>query len=1295
MKTNDLTPARKGRTDRTFVSMAATYSMGVFNDNFFKQAAMMIALGAGLTHIQGSATVYFALPFILFSAWAGWLADRFPKKNVVVNGKLLELLAMIIGAAGIITTNWLCILSMVFLMGLQSAIFGPALNGSIPEHFQEKEVMKINGTLKMITTLAILIGIACAGFVLDFQGNATGILAAGTSQILIALIVVAVALAGVFTSLSIDKHQAADPDKPFPWSGPWSSIKDFWSLRRDPQLFVALISNGFFYFLATLVILIINSLGIIQLGFSPAVTSLLTVALMVGVACGSLFSAKSIQLSVWAKVLLPGSAGMGVGLLATALFSCLPVAITPFLLFITLGFTGFCGGMFLIPINSFIQMRPDKKNKGRVIATGGFCSFIGILLAGQTYYLMDRFMDPSSMMVAAGTMSILMSIAYARFCSLDLHPGDALFSWAVKGIVGLRYRVEVKGLESIAPRQNDSGILFLPNHPALIDPVILTGILHKSFRPRPLADYQQTDRFYLRPLMKMINAIRIPNTDKFNRTYRKHISSAISKVASSLRQGDNILFYPAGRLYRSKDEQLGANSGVKTILEHNPRQRVVLVRTSGLWGSSFSWETGETPSPFKKWQTALRFLLANGLFFGPRRKVKVEFVEPVDFPRDSDRLTINRTLERFYNENASPKTIVPLFWWQGGKEIQQPESSRQNKNRDWEHIPQSIKDGVLGHISKISGIPQIAVNDRLAQDIGLDSLAIMDLAAWLEQEFGLQLSNIESLHTAGDCILAACRQLGGSLKEAVVKVPGKWFDDPSTGILTLPEKGSVALVMLHTAGLNPDRAIVADRVSGVKTYRQFIMAVMLLSKQFGAVRNSNLGIMLPATVGAAISYFSVMFSGKTPVMLNWTIGENHLRHCLKTTGTTHIVTARTLIEKLEDQGMDFSNLPVRWIYLEDLRNKLPLPAKLAALIKSYLPWRSLYKARISKTAAILFTSGSEAMPKAVPLSHANILANIRDFSSVLEFEAKDRLLGMLPPFHSLGLAGNIIMPLCLGLKTTYHANPTEGGIIAGLIENYRSTLLIGTPTFLKGIIGSSTPDQLSTLRLIFTGAEKCPDYVYRQVKELLPRAVLCEGYGITECSPVVTINNPDNPQPGTIGRILSNMEYLIVHPDRKTPVETGKQGLLLVKGENVFAGYLDRDKESPFITVNGKEWYNTGDLVSDGPDSILTFRGRLKRFIKLGGEMISLPAIEEALQQHFPGKDDGTPAMAVESTPNEDHPELVLFATFPAERREINQWIRQAGLSALHNIRQLIHLEEIPVLGTGKTDYRKLKAALL
>jgi acyl-CoA synthetase (AMP-forming)/AMP-acid ligase II/1-acyl-sn-glycerol-3-phosphate acyltransferase/acyl carrier protein len=1277
------------RDDHTFASMATAYSLGVFNDNFFKQAALLLAIGAGLTHLQGTATIIFALPFILFSAYAGWLADRFPKKNIVVNGKILELVAMLFGAVGILLTNWFCIIAMIFLMGLQSAIFGPALNGSIPEHFPTDRVTRINGFLKMATTTAILIGIACAGIALDVQSPVLG---TTIGQLLIAATIVSVSLLGLIASLGMKKYQAAAPDKSFPWAGPLHSLHHFATLRKDPLLLLAVMSDAFFYFLAALAILIINTYGITQLGLSQTITSLMSVALMVGVALGAVTASRVADINNWTTVLLPGSSGMGAGLIVAALISGLPEGYLVFSLFASFILTGFCGGFFLIPVTSFIQIRPKESDRGQVIAVAGFCSFIGILLAGQVYTIMDSMMEPSMMLFFTGLISIGTTVILAVLLRWD-SIARTLVHRSMGIILRLRYDIEVTGLDKVQKSDNSAGVLFLPNHPAWIDPVILMTVLHGKFQPRPLADYDETNKFYIRPLMKLVNAVRIPKIAKNGRNSRDKVTGGIKKVATSLRRGDNVILYPAGQLYRSGQEKIGAKSAVHTILTRNPGQRIVLARISGLWGSSFSWADG-SPLLFAKWKTYIAFALANFLFLGPRRKVTIEFNEPLDFPRHADRITVNRILEKFYNANPLPNRYVPYFWWQGRSPQQKPEPIDKAVARDLSNVPETTKTLVLKRIQEISGIENLTERDRLAQDIGMDSLSIMELATWVEEEFGVPVEDLDSLQTVGDLVLAACGQGIGTNEQDSPKITPAWFEGDSTTDLQLLGNDSITQAFLRKAKANPGQAIVADRISGIKNYRQVVIATMILQKKFRKIDNPSLGIMLPPSVSASLCYFATLFAEKTPVMLNWTVGPGHMQHCLQTAGVTHVITARALMDKLQEQGVDLTSLDIEWIYLEDLRKSISIFDKLRAVAAGYTSWASLTGSRVSETAAILFTSGSEANPKAVPLSHANILANMKDFNTVLSFKKSDRLLGMLPPFHSLGLAGNIIMPLCLGLKTTYHTNPTEGGVLANLTEQYKSTLLIGTPTFVNGILKAAKPGQLDSLRLLFTGAEKCPEYVYRQVQEKLPAAVLCEGYGITECSPVVSVNMPEDPVPETIGRMLPGMEHTIVHPDTLDALEPGQQGVLLVRGKNVFSGYLGSDAPSPFVTVDGREWYNTGDLVREDPSGILSFCGRLKRFIKLGGEMISLPAIESVLQQHFPTDADGAPTLAVEATNDEIHPQVVLFTTFSIDREKVNRCIRKAGLSALHNIRQAVKIDAIPVLGTGKINYRELKTAL-
>ena len=226
-----------------------------------------------------------------------------------------------------------------------------------------------------------------------------------------------------------------------------------------------------------------------------------------------------------------------------------------------------------------------------------------------------------------------------------------------------------------------------------------------------------------------------------------------------------------------------------------------------------------------------------------------------------------------------------------------------------------------------------------------------------------------------------------------------------------------------------------------------------------------------------------------------------------------------------------------------------------------------------------------------------------------------------------------------------------------------------------------------------TGAEACPEKVYEALKAKCENAVILEGYGVTETSPIISLNDPHNPKPLTIGKVLPGMEYIIVNSQTLEPQMPPCSGLLLVRGPSVFGGYLNYEGKSPFVEVTGKRWYSTDDLVSVDAKGVLTFKGRLKRFVKLGGEMVSLPAIEAALQSQFASEDDKGPVLAVEATEAEN-PELVLFTTLEIDRETANRKIHEAGLSGLHNIRKVVKLNEMPLLGTGKTNYRELKQML-
>lgn len=1271
-----------------FIAIAISYCMGVFNDNYFKQVALLMAVTAGLNQLQGTATVLFALPFIIFSSAAGWFADRFPKKTVVIGAKTLELAASLAGAIGLITMNWFCILAMIFIMGLQATFFSPALNGSIPELYPTDYIPKANAILKLVTTLFILLGIATAGVSLDKSPLKFGNFHPGT--LLAALVVVMVAVFGLLASFGIHKRPAAAGNKAFPWFGPLSSLKDLLSICSDRQMLIAFFADNFFYFLATIVVLTINAISIQQLGFSNTITSLLSVALMIGVCAGAFLAAKLVPMKRWSRLLVHSALGMTGGLFLAGVTVLLPASIRLTWITTALAGTGVFGGLFLIPVASFLQARPAATDKGKVLATVNFSGFICIMLAGSIFTGLTAIFTPDKAMICLGFFAMLAALFIYKVKDPQFNPLPGMLVHVIRFLLSLRYRIEVKELSSIK-KSNGAGILFLPNHPALIDPVIMESILYADFQPRPLADADQVNAAASRWIVQFVHPITLPDLIKNGREQKNRIQEALREVANALRAGDNVLLYPSGHLSRSAREDLAGNSGVEYILENVPDVKIVLARTTGLWGSSFSWAGGAEPSLYKNFTRYILFALVNVFFFGPRRHVKIEFTEDKVLPGMKGRQQINNTLESFYNAQTPVNTYIPYYWWQGNKPEVLPEPEIKTVAGDITSVPEATKKLVRDKIAELAG-KTVSDEDRLANDLGIDSLTMMEFAVWLENEFGMPVDDLSVLMTVKDSILAASGQIIQASKAAQKPVPEKWFQG-SKDRLTMGKYETITGLFLDQAKRHPDMIIMADRLAGEKTYRDILTAIFILKPILEKVPGEHVGIMLPASVTASILYLAALFSGKTPVMVNWTVGIGNVQHGLDLTGTTTIVTAHTLYRKLTGQGVDLWEINTNWLYLDEIVPAISLRKKIEAAFMARFAAGSLAKAKILETATILFTSGSESRPKAVPLTHANIVAELRDFSSIVTFTGNHRLLGMLPPFHSLGLAGTIIMPLCLGLKTVYHANPTEAAILAGIIEQYKVSISVCTPTFLAGILKTATKEQLESLQLVFTGAEKCPEQVYQALQDMNPSAILCEGYGITECSPLVSINRPENPHRGTIGRIMPSMEYAIIDPETNQRVNIGQQGILLVRGPNIFAGYYGDKSGEGFYTFENKRWYDTGDFVKEDSEGILTFSGRKKRFIKLGGEMISLPAIENALLPLSAGGTNG-PELAVEATPSEEHPEVVLFTTLDVTREEANQKIKEAGLSPLHNIRILQKIEAIPVLGTGKTDYKALKKML-
>lgn len=863
--------------------------------------------------------------------------------------------------------------------------------------------------------------------------------------------------------------------------------------------------------------------------------------------------------------------------------------------------------------------------------------------------------------------------------------------WSISALLlRLRYRVTVEGAEGLAALRGPT--LVLPNHPGYVDPPLVLSHLRLGRSLRPLVFSGIYRLLPLRPLMTMVDAFEVPDLSAQSRDAQAKTLGMIDAVVERIEAGDSFLIYPSGRLQRGNAEVVGSARAVHEILTRRPDVNVVLVRTRGVWGSSFSCAaTGAPPSLVPTILRNVGWLLAALIFFLPRRRVTIraEVLPRGTLPKASREQT-NAFLERWYDEDGpqQPLFVRPSHLFGPTEGHFAATASLPSIDRD-SIDPKTIRlvnDLVQVQLGRELDPDELAFDTPL-EALGMDSLDRMDATLKVEQQFGFH--NASVVNTLGELWALADGKLGGDQKDQPIPVPALWFAPPRSSAPPAVLSGTVAEAFVRRALVAPTEAAVADRISGVLSSRRLLVGAQLMARRFAAWPEKHVGVMLPASVAADIVFFALHMAGKTPVMMNWTTGPANLSHGVRVTDTKRIVTSKKLVDRL---GIEVPGVPYE--YLETIRAGIGKGEQLAALAGAILNpsgiLRSLPKQDPDEPAVFLFTSGSENAPKTVPLTHTNLITNITDSLEVISATPGDSLLGFLPPFHSFGLTGNVLLPHLTGIRSIRHADPTDARGLVEAIRAYKPTLLFTTPTFLSYILAVCRKGDLDSLERIMAGAEKCPDSVFDRTEQLAPNAVILEGYGITECSPVVAANRLGDRRRGSLGRPVKHVDIRIVDVDSGEPLAAGETGMLLASGPSIFSGYLNHDGPSPFVELDGRKWYRTGDLVAADADQWLVFKGRLKRFLKAGGEMISLPALEEPFtRRHAP--DEKGPKVAVEGieTPTGRH--ITLFTTFPLTLREAAQILLEDGLRGVMRLDEVRQIETIPVLGTGKTDYKELR----
>ena len=494
-----------------------------------------------------------------------------------------------------------------------------------------------------------------------------------------------------------------------------------------------------------------------------------------------------------------------------------------------------------------------------------------------------------------------------------------------------------------------------------------------------------------------------------------------------------------------------------------------------------------------------------------------------------------------------------------------------------------------------------------------------------------------------------------------------------------------------TARQKPGFRILEDVALQPLTYRKLMVGagVMADALRSRVADDERVGLLLPNVNAMPVTILALWSLGKVPAVMNFSTGLAGMVACAKLAGLTHVVTSRLFLERARLNADDFTQAGLQLIYLEDVRASISTPKKIFALLRHrlHLPESGGSLAAGDTTAVIIFTSGSEGVPKGVELTHGNILANIRQILAVTDFTDRDRLFNCLPLFHSFGLSVGTLLPLVRGLYVFLYPSPLHYRLVPALIYDRDCTIFASTNTFLNGYARKAHPYDFSSLRYLFAAAEKLQEATSLAWSQKYGVRIL-EGYGATECAPCVSLNTPLEPRYGSVGRLLPGMEYKL-----ESVEGVAEGGRLFVRGPNVMKGYLNADANATFRALDG--WYDTGDIVSVDADGFLHVLGRLKRFAKVSGEMVSLTAVEDALAGAFPHYGLRC-QVAVMTRSDEDKGEALVAITNEPKLTldEIRAAIKARGLTNLSVPREIIVVAEIPKLGTGKLNHRALQALI-
>ncbi len=1112
---------------RAFKYLNTVQFFGALNDNILKLLIIFFLIsrngGTDAGIIAAQAGAVFVLPFLLFSAAAGVVADRFSKQRIIIVVKLAEVAVTLLAVGAFFAGSAAGLYLVLFLMASHSALFAPAKYGIVPELVQREQLSRANGLLEMTTYLAIIAGTALAPVLCQVSSFHYG---------LASVACIYIALSGLFVGTRLAPTPAAGSTQRVSWFFLRDIGNTLRGVSQDGYLLLAVCGAAYFMLLGAFVQINLIPYGMQKLGLSQEQGGYLFLVAALGIGAGSYLAGRLSGRNVEFGVVPIGAIGLTLATACLHYVSATVSLVIPLILLL-----GVSAGLFIVPLQSFIQLRAPHERLGEILAAAGFLSWLGVLAASGITWL---FTAQLGLNAGQGFLLIAGLTCGLTIITLVVLP-DFLLRFIGLLVMKFCYRIRVIGNDHL-PLEGPA--LLVANHVSWVDALLLMATQQRRIRFIMEREIYQTP--LLKPLFRLMGVIPVSGRDS-----RHQLVEFVREARQVLDDGYMLCIFAEGAITRSGMLR-EFKPGFERIMKDSDYP-IIPVYIGGAWGSILSYAHGRLLS---KW--------------------------PAMFPY--------------------PVTIL----------------------------------------------------------------------------FGKPLP-------------AASKAV--EVKQAVMELSAAWFESRK------PRRRSLQEEFVRTARQNWRQHAISDTTGKRLSYGQLLTGAIALADKIGerTAGQDKVGILLPPSAGGCMVNLAIACLGKVPVNLNYTASAEGLGSAIDQCGIQCVVSSRTFLEKLGSEPSVRST-----VCIEDLLTGLSAGDKRRAWLKARFLPRRLLLGKIGlpadALATIIFSSGSVGEPKGVMLSHHNILSNLEALRMVFRVTPQDNICSALPFFHSLGFTGTLWLPLLSGFSAAYHVNPLDGGKIAEMVRERRSTLLIATPTFLLAYLRRAKAEDFKTLRLIMTGAEKLQPRVADAFEEKFGIRPL-EGYGATELSPVISLSLPEvkidgvrqiGAKTGSVGHPVPGVAIRVIDPETGTVLPAGTSGLITVKGPNVMLGYLHRPDLTGEAILDG--WYLTGDIGFLDEDCFLHITDRLSRFSKIGGEMVPHGVIEEELQR---GLHQTAQLLAVTAVPDEKKGErlVVLFTKEAGDGETLHKMLAESALPNLWKPNRdcYIEVEALPLLGSGKLDLKELR----